>query len=357
MTQTTLYYREGSSDKIYQAFIETTAEGCHVRFAYGRRGSTLTTGTKTTHPVTLAEAGVIYDKLVRSKLAKGYTPGEDGKVHSSSGNEGKDSGVRCQLLNPTEDSEVDGLLQDTRWCAQEKLDGRRMLVRKSGDTVTAINRRGLFIAIPTFISEAAQEIPVDFLIDGEAVGDRLHAFDLLEFRGKDLRTLAYIDRLAYLVRWIDTSGGIAVVPTAIAPADKLALYLRLRQQNAEGIVFKDIHASYVGGRPASGGSQLKHKFVETASFIVGTVHPKKRSVAVELLDGTGKPVPAGNLTIPPNHDIPEPGAIIEARYLYAFWESGSIYQPVYLGARDDIDRSECTTSQLKFKRASQQEAA
>lgn len=226
-----------------------------------------------------------------------------------------------------------------------------------GDTVTAINRRGLFIAIPTFISEAAQEIPVDFLIDGEAVGDRLHAFDLLEFRGKDLRTLAYIDRLAYLVRWIDTSGGIAVVPTAIAPADKLALYLRLRQQNAEGIVFKDIHSAYVGGRPASGGSQLKHKFVETASFIVGAVHPKKRSVAVELLNGTGKPVPAGNVTIPPNRDIPEPGAIIEARYLYAFGESGSTYQPVYLGLRDDIDRSECTTSQLKFKRASQQEAA
>ena len=30
-------------------------------------------------------------------------------------------------------------------------------------------------------------------------------------------------------------------------------------------------------------------------------------------------------------------------------ESSCIYQPVYLGVRDDIRPDECTTSQLKFK--------
>jgi len=40
---------------------------------------------------------------------------------------------------------------------------------------------------------------------------------------------------------------------------------------------------------------------------------------------------------------------VECRYLYAFKESGCIYQPVYLGTRDDIPAEECTTSQLKFK--------
>jgi bifunctional non-homologous end joining protein LigD len=40
---------------------------------------------------------------------------------------------------------------------------------------------------------------------------------------------------------------------------------------------------------------------------------------------------------------------VECRYLYAFKESGSIYQPVYLGSREDILSAECTTTQLKYK--------
>ncbi|MEO7101038.1 MAG: hypothetical protein ABI162_16905 [Luteolibacter sp.] len=37
------------------------------------------------------------------------------------------------------------------------------------------------------------------------------------------------------------------------------------------------------------------------------------------------------------------------RYLYAFRESGSLYQPVYLGRRDDVPQTDCTTDQLKYK--------
>lgn len=74
----TLYYREGSSDKIYQTSIEPRGGGFVVTFAYGRRGSTLATGTKTAAPVDLATAKKIFDKLVKEKTAKGYTPGEDG---------------------------------------------------------------------------------------------------------------------------------------------------------------------------------------------------------------------------------------------------------------------------------------
>ncbi|MEI7534065.1 MAG: DNA ligase, partial [Verrucomicrobiae bacterium] len=51
-----LYYREGSSDKVYQAAIEPAGNQFVVNFAYGRRGSTLTTGTKTSVPVDYAAA-------------------------------------------------------------------------------------------------------------------------------------------------------------------------------------------------------------------------------------------------------------------------------------------------------------
>jgi len=39
----TLYYREGSSDKVYQCSIEPSGELFVVNFAHGRRGSTMNT--------------------------------------------------------------------------------------------------------------------------------------------------------------------------------------------------------------------------------------------------------------------------------------------------------------------------
>jgi bifunctional non-homologous end joining protein LigD len=63
------------------------------------------------------------------------------------------------------------------------------------------------------------------------------------------------------------------------------------------------------------------------------------------------PISAGNVTIPPNHAVPAKGEVVECQYLYCFRESGSIYQPVYLGKRCDIPAAECSTDQLKYKTA------
>ena len=71
--ETTLYYRQGSSDKIYHACLAAQDSGYVVLFSYGRRGTTLQTGTKTQTPVSYDEARRIYDKVVAEKTAKGYT--------------------------------------------------------------------------------------------------------------------------------------------------------------------------------------------------------------------------------------------------------------------------------------------
>jgi bifunctional non-homologous end joining protein LigD len=153
-----LHYREGNSDKVYHAAIEPKGEGYLVPFAYGRRGNTLSTGTKTTHPVSLAEATKVFDKLISSKLAKGYrysaaSAGQE-RPYQQNGDEGRDSGIRCQLLNAVDESELSRLLTNLTHCLQEKHDGRRLMVRKQGNTITGINRRGLVVAIPDAIREA-----------------------------------------------------------------------------------------------------------------------------------------------------------------------------------------------------------
>jgi bifunctional non-homologous end joining protein LigD len=348
MEQTTLYYRQGSSDKVYQTTIAPQDGGYVVQFAYGRRGTTLQTGTKTQAPVPYNEAKHIFDKLVTEKTAKGYTPGEDGTPYQHTDREKLASGVLPQLLNAIEPEDGARLTTDPAWSVQEKFDGRRMLVRKHADGIDGINRNGLIVALPEPVVHAAAELPGPFVLDGECIGDTLVVFDVLELHGADWRERPYRDRLFALMQLVPAHGPRLRSPeTAFEMAHKVEFIERLRRDEREGVVFKKLNAPYCAGRPASGGDALKLKFYETASFIVGKVNAR-RSVGLLLFDGD-KIKPAGNITIPPNHEIPRTGQVIECRYLYAFRESGSIYQPVYLGVRDDIRAEECTTDQLKFK--------
>ncbi len=126
--QTTLYYREGSSDKVYHISLEPNGSPEHflVRFAFGRRGSTLQTGTKTVAPVDYDTALQTFNQLVASKLAKGYTLGENGTPYQHTSHEGRSTGIYPQLLEAVSDTYALGrLLVDPLYCAQEKLDGKR----------------------------------------------------------------------------------------------------------------------------------------------------------------------------------------------------------------------------------------
>lgn len=114
-------------------------------------------------------------------------------------------------------------------------------------------------------------------------------------------------------------------------------------------MFKRHGAPHSPGRPASGGDQLKLKFIATARCIVAATNGAKRSVKLELLDDHDCRLNVGNVTIPTNHTVPSAGEIVEVRYLYAYPGGGSLYQPVYLGRRDDVDARACTVGQLKYK--------
>lgn len=86
---------------------------------------------------------------------------------------------------------------------------------------------------------------------------------------------------------------------------------------------------------------------ETASFVVSGAN-EQRSVALRVLSPVGEWIPVGNCTVPENHAVPEPGTVVEVRYLYAY-PGGDLAQPSYLGPRSDIAPEECVAGQLKFK--------
>jgi bifunctional non-homologous end joining protein LigD len=346
----TLYYREGSSDKVYQASMEPAGTGLFaVTFAYGRRGATLSTGSKTRSPVDYDTAKGIYDKLIREKMAKGYTPGPDGTPYRNGSAEKQPSGLLPQLLNPVGEADVQRLLQDSAYCAQEKFDGRRLLLRKQDAVIDGINRKGLMIGLPEPVFQSFRLFQVDCVLDGECIGDVFYTFDLLHLGGRDQRPLSYQERLVALMNLLASveQRKIFLAETSYAPGQKQDLFAWLQRERKEGIVFKQLDAPYTAGRPSSGGAQLKHKFYATLSAVVSKINAQ-RSVEIRLLGKDGWQV-AGNVTIPPNHPVPAIGQVVEVRYLYAFPASGILYQPVYLGLRSDVEQTECIVSQLKFK--------
>ena len=291
-------------------------------------------------------------------MAKGYTPGADGTPYQTPDTEERFTGILPQLLNPIDETEANRLLNDSAFVMQQKFNGRRMLIRKQEAAIHGINKKGLLIGLPESVFQDINALPGNFILDGECIGDVFHAFDLLVVNGGDSRSLPYRKRLTALMNLLASAQHrfIKYANTAYSPEGKQDFLRKLQREQQEGVVFKRLDAPYTPDRPNSGGPQLKHKFYATASFIVWKVNTK-RSVCLALW-GTSRAHPptspavqvtAGNVTIPPNHHIPKVGSVVEVRYLYAFKESGVIYQPVYLGLRADIDPSECRVEQLKYK--------
>ena len=197
MESTTLYFKQGSSDKVYQAAITPKDGGYVVSFAYGRRGTTLSTGNKTPAAVNYEAAKAIYDKLIKEKTAKGYTPGEDGTPYQHS--EKKSTGLLPQLLNPIEASWVERLLADPEYIMQEKWDGRRLLLRKQDDLITGINKLGLAVGVADSLHQSANNCPLDFILDGEAIDDGLWVFDVLLVGDDEIGGCRYTERYLRLM--------------------------------------------------------------------------------------------------------------------------------------------------------------
>lgn len=343
-----LFFKEGGSDKVYKASLVETSTGFTVSFAYGRRGNTLTNGTKTPSPVPYDKAKKIYDKLVQEKTSKGYTPEEGAKPFTGVADVvSRDTGFRPQLLNDIEEDTVEKYITDPEWCAQEKYDGVRRGIIREGNVITATNRKGLSVPLDKDMEKYLLGCTLhgNFVLDGEQVGDVFHVFDQPDW------DYPFMQRYKNLKTTFDFSGSyVKIVSTAWTEDQKRAMLKMLRKNNAEGIVFKKIDAKYKPGRPSKGGDQIKFKFYSTASCIVTGGKSDKNSISLAVLvDGTDETVPVGNVTVYPNQKRPEKGTIVEVRYLYYFM-NGSLFQPVLLGERTDIDIEDCTLSKLKVKR-------
>ncbi len=260
--------------------------------------------------------------------------------------------IEPQLLETATDEEVPGFIKSLDYWMQEKHDGYRLLVEVTPESIRGINRQGTTVPVPPSIRKELEECPRSCILDGEIVSgphwDTYHVFDALMIGGGDLSEFGYASRYSRLVELFckfNSADEVRISKPVTAPESKQIAFDALKK-SAEGVVFRKVDQRYQGGRNRA---VMKYKFYSTASFIV-TGRNEKGSACLALMTGD-RLTPVGNVTIPISREMPAAGSIVEVRYLYAHAKSGAIYQPVYIGERDDVSRSECVVSQLKYKNA------
>ncbi len=336
-----LYFTGQGSDKVYQVHLRPKDDGWVVDYGNGRRGGTLATGTKTSSPLAYEAALKIYDKVVKEKTSKGYTPDQSGALYTSTELAGRVSGELPQLPTLIPEEQVARYLDDPGWGLQEKADGENRILLIEDGTVRGTNRRGLFVDIPQAWVGTADMAAGRTVIAGEHVGDAFLAFDLLELAGQDLRGAPFIERFGHLRKAAPSVPWITVLALELDAEGKRRRAAELLAAHGEGYVLKALDAPFAAGRSSA---SLKFKFNQSATCEVLRVNAQ-RSVAVGLRDETGATIDLGNVTVPPGEALPAVGALVEVRYLYRY-AGGKFEQPVYKGQRPDMTPADAVLSQV-----------
>ena len=371
--QATLYYKQGSADKVYRVTLqEVVHDTFQTIIEYGRRGKPLRRQ--------VAYEGDSFDtamktfrKKVHAKQLKGYSEDELAEVSQTLATDFPTTGYFPQLATVVALDELPDMIRgwNRQVHLQTKHDGERRIVSISPEgEVAASNRRGLGVAISPRVEAELQGINKligGFTIDCEDMGDQLIIFDVLSWQGNDICHKPFAERMLHIMCGLIYDYGdpgheddpLLIDPGSIANSEQgiLAFASYARHNNEEGIILRDPNAEYTIGRPNSGGTLRKYKFVESATVVVGEINTHARSVKVfvrgdEIKDESypsWEGHEMGNVTIPPNYDVPNVGDLVEVEYLYAYPDGGKLYEPQYKGVREDIELPDEYKS-LKFKK-------
>jgi bifunctional non-homologous end joining protein LigD len=162
------------------------------------------------------------------------------------------------------------------WVHEIKHDGYRLIVRRDGKAVRLFTRRGhdWTERYPAIAAVGAKLRAKSFTLDGEAAVSGadgvavfealhrrraapdavLHAFDLLEINGKDLRPLPLGERKARLARLLAGSTA-GIVFNEHTDEDGLTVFQHACRFGLEGIVSKRLSAPY---RPSRDWIKVKN---------------------------------------------------------------------------------------------------
>lgn len=195
-------------------------------------------------------------------------------------------------LGVKDEAQLDVLLSDPAFVAQEKLDGMRAIVHVTKDGLRIFSRSA-GVVDPTTPLEKTTALPhlaairfpgltgtildAEILspgIDSATLAGQVHrkngnnqnllvkifVFDILRYRNSDLMMKFFDDRLTVLEKLEPelASEHLSILPTAATERDKRKLYESTLQNGGEGIVLKRLDAFYFpGARPSNNWYKAK----------------------------------------------------------------------------------------------------
>lgn len=366
LKETLLFAKSSGGGKEYKVVLTAEPGGTYAVNAYYGPAGNLRQNAAQGSGLSIAEAEALYLKAIKKKAngsgSSVYTiimqSAVDG-INPDSSLVGASTKVIREALSPYEaqlltsiDTEADlkHHLRTGQFIAQVKADGDRVMCQVKNGKAFFFNRKGQArIGAHQNIESAVLALETDCFIDGEVVGDTYYVFDFLSHCNQDLRRMTYESRFRLLKKLVCMAAPFVVPVKTVFHEEgfdaQWALFEEIKDSNEEGVV---LHKASCPHTPGKSDSHLKFKLKERSTCIVGSIN-QKRSVALRLIGNDGVLVDVGNVSIPPNYEIPAVGDLVEIEYLYKFME-GSFFQPVYMGKRLDVSYEECTLAQvLRYK--------
>ena len=356
-----------SGGKIYQLqIVEVGNDEYEVRYEHGARYGNQRTGLKTPKPVSLFEAKAVLESEHALRLKKDYKPEGTSTSTSTSTSAPTNTAPTPEPIKvaPTTTSvnrsftqplfqiyvdQKEEKIKDKNFAMQQKHDGERRVVDADLGEVKGYGRYEREKPLTDDIIQSF--LGKSITVDCEAVGKKLYVFDILSVDKKNLREKSFKARykiLEEVIAKIDNPN-IILVEAFFTMTAKRKAYKALEDQNAEGVVFKDIRSKYVAATDATqSAGQFKLKFYASASFLVLGHTTGKSSVELGVSTPDFKIRSVGKVTIPPNTQMPNVGAVVDCRYLYAY-PGGGLAQPTFERVRGDVLPEHCSEERLQFK--------
>lgn len=269
------------------------------------------------------------------------------------------------LAENTDIKKIEQYIIDDNYVFEQKLDGKRLLLKVEDGVVEAANRKGeppgdaqLLSALGQLRSAFAH-LAGEWAFDGEWVHDQFWIFDLpyaLDVVGSNS---PYADRREALesvfeVLELDPSL-FRLLDVARTCEEKRALLQWCQEHDSEGIMVKSVKGEYHPGRRTA--AMLKAKFWQTADCLIGEVRREGKASCSIFLLHNGVLTDIGSIKMTElDLQRAKTGDVVECKYLYCTNDM-RLYGPcTFLKWRDDKDPSECTTDQLRFVNKSIREA-
>lgn len=251
-------------------------------------------------------------------------------------------------------ADVPKYIADPAYVFQQKVDGiRGVLVVEPGKAPWFASKKGDRLVSSTAAKTTAPmlaKMPATppgspaYRVEGEILDGKFHVFDMVVV-GQE--STDYDTRKAMADAWVeavqDSLKQVVALPTARTTAEKQALWDKVLDSGAEGVMMKRRDAGYTGGQRVS--HTLKAKITATADVVVMERNRGGKDNAVfGLRNAAGDVIEIGTVSTGGKDKALgqiQVGDILELEYLWAT-PAGTLTQPRILRKRPDKNANDAT---------------